>query len=694
MNGGYTLVICEKPDAAMKVADAMSDGKASSSTVEGVTVFRLERDDREYVVCAAQGHVYSVSDPLDERQVYPVFDVEWYDRGLVEKGASRTARRISVIRKLAREATGFVNACDYDVEGETIGFNILRYACGGKEAGAKRAVFSTLTKDELVHALDFADVQESHGLAVAGRARHFVDFIWGVNLSRALSQSVVTAGHRYRVVSVGRVQGPTLNFVVERERQIREHVPEPFWTVKGTFEKGRRRFVAPYSKEKLNKKSDAERVKGECSGKVGVVTKVVEQSFEMAPPPAFNIGDLQKEAYRLFGYSPSLTLRVAEGLYLSALISYPRTGSQKLPVSIDYRKVIRGLALTKGYSVHAGALLKRNLRPVQGSKDDPAHPAIHPTGERPRSPLGSRESRVYDLVVRRFLSAFAPAAKKESILVDISVNGHVFKLTGRRTIYLGWLEYYAPYGGSADAEIPSIDEGDKLAVLAVDVEEKFDRRPPRYNQSSLLEKMETEGIGTKATRADVISTLVERGYIGGESLVATDLGFSVVEAMKRYAPEIVTTGLTKSVEERLEAIEGGKGYEKGLVRDTVRLISSQLINLYQNESDLGREIASAATVAASARYEIGPCPVCKSGRLRVIRSRKTGKRFAGCTNYATGCKASAPLPQKGTLKPAAKPCGYCSWPVVYVITRRSPWRLCINPDCKSKGGKKGEVSPV
>ncbi|MDG7016266.1 MAG: DNA topoisomerase I [Nitrososphaerota archaeon] len=694
VSDGYTLVVCEKPDAARKVADALSGGMAVGSTVEGVTVFRFERDDGDYAICAAQGHVYSVSDPLAERLVYPVFDVEWYDRGLIEKKATGSGRRIAAIKKLAGGATKFVNACDYDVEGETIGFNILRYACGEKEVAAKRAVFSTLTKEELVAAFSAAKVQESHGLATAGRARHIVDFIWGVNLSRALSQSAAVVGLRYRTVSMGRVQGPTLNFVVEREREIQEHVPKPFWVIRCTFEKGGKHIVAAYSKERLDKKSDAERVEKECARKEGVVTKVVEKSFEVAPPPPFNVGDLQKEAYRLFGYSPSRTLQVAERLYLDALISYPRTGSQKLPVSIDCRKIISGLASTKEYSGLAATLLRGDLRLVQGSKDDPAHPAIHPTGERQRGPLDGQEGRVFDLVVRRFLSTFAPPAKKEGVSVSISVGRHSFKLGGRRTVYPGWLEYYAPYGGGADVEAPSIREGDRLSVLVVDVEEKFDQRPPRYNQSSLLEKMESEGIGTKATRADVIATLVDRGYMGGESLSATDLGFSVAETMKRYAPEIVTTGLTKSVEEKLEAIEGGEGGEKELVRNAVRSISSQLINLYQNEAEVGREIDSAATAAASSKRELGACPVCKSGRLIVIRSKKSGKRFVGCTNYASGCRASAPLPQRGTLKPTTKPCARCSWPVVYVIAGRPPWKLCVNLNCPSKEGKKHEVPAV
>ena len=222
----------------------------------------------------------------------------------------------------------------------------------------------------------------------------------------------------------------------------------------------------------------------------------------------------------------------------------------------------------------------------------------------------------------------------------------------------------------------------------MDVEEKFERGPPRYNQSSLLEKMERENIGTKATRADVISTLVERGYVEGSSMRVTDLGLAVIETMEKYAPAIVTTKLTREIEERLEEVEGEAEGNAELVRETVRSIAQQLVGLSANEDMVGREIdaALAATVATS--HVLGRCPICKSGQLRMIRSRKTKKRFVGCSNYSSGCRASAPLPQKGTIKTTPKACPHCSWPVVYVMGGRTPWRLCVNPTCPAKCGRK------
>ncbi len=652
--------------------------------VDGTPVFRFLRKGEEFVVCSAQGHVYGVSDPAEERSVYPVFDVEWYPSNLVDEDSANAARLISAVRKLAAGASKFVNACDFDVEGETIGFNLLKYACGGKEEGALRAKFSTLTEGDLVRAFDELRPQEGHGLAKAGRARHAIDFVWGVNFSRALSQSAVSSGHRYRTVSVGRVQGPTLGFLVQREREIREFVPLPYWKVSGLFERGGRKFSADYSKDKIREKRAAESIRDDCAGKDAAATAVRRSMVQVGPPVPFNICDLQKEAYRAFGYTPSRTLQIAERLYLGALISYPRTSSQKLPPSIGYRRIIQGIGRAPEYSTLAAELLKIEPKPVQGAKSDAAHPAVYPTGERPKRLLDSSESALLDLVTRRFLAAFGMSARRELVDVTLSVSGHEFGLGGVKTVFPGWMRYYGKYASHRDVELPAISEGDSFRVVDVLVDQKYEQRPSRYNQSSLLEKMEKEEIGTKATRADIIATLVGRGYVAGESMQVTDLGLSVIETMAKYAPSVIGTKLTRDIEEKLEAVEVGSEGEAALLRETVRSIARQLVELSANEEEVGKEIDSALAATALKSFVLGKCPICKKGDLRVIRSKKTKKRFVGCSNYASGCRASAPLPQRGTVKATSKACVHCSWPVVYILGGGRPWRLCVNPGCPGK----------
>jgi len=686
----YTLVICEKPDAAKRIAEALKDDGLDQVKYGNITVYTLRNGGRGYVVCSASGHLYTVEDPSKKRGVYPVFDVEWFPIDISER--SQTAsKRIEVIRKLAEKADSFINACDFDLEGETIGYNILKYACGGVQDRALRAKFSTLTVEELRESFRGTRVGLGGGLAKAGRARHVVDFIYGVNLSRALSEALYSTGRRYRVVSIGRVQGPILSYVVDREVEIRTFIPTPFWSISAVLEKDGVRFKAGYEKRRVERLAEVEAVKRSCVGRRGVVVKVARSTYHQPPPTPFNIGDLQKEAYRVFGYTPSQTLSTAERLYLDALISYPRTSSQKLPPTIGYRRILSGLRRSETYGEMAGEVLAGRLTPNQGEKDDPAHPAIYPTGELPRRRLEPREAKLYDLVVRRFFAVFGEPALRERVSVDIDIGGYIFKLSGRITLKEGWLKYYGAYSMVEDVEVPRLVEGEELLVVSVDDVEKFEQHPPRYNQSSLLEKMEREGVGTKTTRAEIIKTLYDRGYITGESIVATDIAFTVVEAMQRHSPTIISTEMTRRIEMDLERIESGELSEDQVVQEAVDQVFEALRRIKGVEEEVGSEIRRAVADTVRSQNRIGPCPVCKKGYLSIIRSKKTGKRFVGCSGYRDGCRASAPLPQKGTLKKTSRLCQICGWPIIYVKTGRRPWRLCLNVKCESKKGGRRAV---
>lgn len=681
-------MICEKPDAARRVAEALSNGAPEVFRVGGVPAFRLEdAQGRRYVVCAAMGHLYGVSDTVKDRRVYPVLDLEWFPLGATrDDTAHQVSSRIRAIRSLSQEADEFVNACDFDIEGETIGYNILRYACGGREALALRAKFSALTKEEVVEAFKDDRLGSTDGLAKAGRLRHVIDFIWGVNLSRALSESLRT-GYGFRTVSMGRVQGPTLNFIVEKEVDVRMFVPTPYWTVRGSFRRGDAEFEGKYSSSPtVPTKRAAEEVKGACEGHDGVVSLVAQRTFNERPPPPLNLADLQKEAYRLFGYVPSRTLQIAERLYLGAMISYPRTGSQRLP-RLDYRRIFSGIAAMPGYSNLVSEVMARgDVRPAEGRGTDPAHPAIYPTGESGRRPLTFEERKLFDLVVRRFLSCFSEDATRETRSVEILVGGHEFKMEETRVLVPGWLKVVVD-GRPTDAfptTALALREGDRVGVKAISVEEHLRAHPARYNQATLLEKMEREEIGTKATRADTISTLFDRGYVAGETLVPTELGFAVIEAMREHCPQIISTRLTREIEAQLERVEASGESGREFFESTLSSLSAQLDAVRIHETEIAGRMRSSVSEATFGRTVLGGCPVCREGKLWVVRSRKSGKRFVGCTNYARGCRASAPLPQRGTIKAASKPCGSCGWPVVHVRLGWRPWRLCVNDRCPRK----------
>jgi DNA topoisomerase-1 len=677
----YTLVVCEKPDAARRIAQALGDAKESRPA--GISVFDVTSDERHYKVCTALGHLYGLADGTRNRSVYPALDLEWLPN--IKK--PRVARAIKVISDLAKDAVSFVHACDYDQEGEVIGHSILQYACGGKYENALRARFSTLTDDELKES--FANlVKPNSGLAEAGRSRHMLDFIYGVNLSRALAQSLKTT-RRYRNLSIGRVQGPTLAFAVDRELEIKLHVPDPYWTIAAQFEKNGQTFSAQYDRPRVETLVEAKSIVSACAGKDGKVSDVVDSKAVLRPPTPFNIGDLQREAYRLFRLGPGYTLAIAEKLYLRALISYPRTSSQKLPPSIGYGKIISGLSKIGSYGKLTSMLLSRDrLVPNEGRMTDPAHPAIYPTGVAPRQKLSGLEFKVYDLIVKRFFATFGDPAVSRHTDININVNDYIFKAEGRTPVYEGWMIFYRPYVRLEQRELPELHKRDLVTNLVVKMEEKFTQPPYRYNQASLLAKMEQEQIGTKATRADIIATLFKRNYIvsGRGGIEVTDLAFAVIDAMRTFVPAIVSIGLTRSMEEQLEKVEQGSAESILVIEQAVDKLVESLEAFMEKEADIGERIGDAASADSAQAATIGPCPVCKKGQLRIIRSYKTKKRFVGCSNYSAGCKATAPLPQKGLIRTARKSCPECGWPIIGVVfaRRAKQWKICINMQCPAR----------
>ena len=301
-----------------------------------------------------------------------------------------------------------------------------------------------------------------------------------------------------------------------------------------------------------------------------------------------DIGDLQREAYRLFKLGPGYTLAIAEKLYLQALISYPRTSSQKLPPSIGYGKIISGISAIGSYGNLTSMLLsKGRLAPNEGRMTDPAHPAIYPTGVAPRK-LSGLEFKVYDLIVKRFLATFGDPAVSRRTDVAIDVNGHVFKAEGRSPVYDGWMIFYKPYVSLERLEVPELRKGDLVKNLGIDMEEKFTQPPYRYNQASLLAKMEQEKIGTKATRADIIATLFKRGYIasGRAGMEVTGLGLAVIDSMRAFVPAIVSTGLTRTMEEQLELVEQGSAAGVSVIELAVDRLVESLAAFMEKEADI------------------------------------------------------------------------------------------------------------
>jgi len=686
----YTLIITEKPDAANRIASALdAEGKAEKIVENGVPYYVAKRSE-DIVVVPALGHLYTVASAKKRKREYPVFDFQWVPRYLAERGAAQVRTWLKVISKLAENADKFIDACDYDVEGSIIGYSILKYACDNKESLAQRMKYSTLTKEELEKSyteplphLDFALIE-------AGLTRHEVDWLYGINLSRALTMAAKNYSGKYATLSTGRVQGPTLKFLETRERSIKCFVPTPYWSIKAEVKIGDAVFEAEYEKKVIEIKAEADAIIDSCKGKDGETEKIEMKEFQQMPPLPFDLGSLQSEAYRLFRYTPMRTSSIAQRLYLDALISYPRTGSQKLPPAIGYRAILKQLGRIHDYrNLTAELLAKPTLKPIEGKKEDPAHPAIYPTGNLPDRILNSAERNIWDLVVRRFMAVFGEPAIRQSVTVTISINGNHFQLNGRRTLEEGWLRFYKPHVQSEDTLLPPMKEGQKVSVKRVILEDKFTNSPSRYNPSSLLRRMEKEEIGTKATRAGIIQTLHNRKYIREERIVVTDLGFEVVDVLKKYCPTVVSIELTRKLEERMDEIQQGKETRENVLRGAIEILKPVTEKLKEKEQVIGARLSQAIQKARLDERIIGACPICQNGKLVILRSKKTGKRFVGCTNYFEGkCKTAFPLPQRGFVKPLGTVCKSCGWPTLQIWMRaQRPWNLCLNPECPTKTKK-------
>jgi len=582
-------------------------------------------------------------------------------------------------------------ATDYDVEGATLGYTILKYACGDKEKQAKRMKFSTLTAKELRESYNNLLEHIEFPIVEAGECRHFLDAIYGINLSRAMTVAAKRWSGKYATLSTGRVQGPTLKFLVEREKIINSFVPTPFWSIKATVEINGSVFDVEYEQDVIGTRDEAQKIVDECRGKKGKITKIEIRRFRQNPPPPFDLGTLQSEAYNLFRYTPRRTADIAERLYLAALISYPRTSSQKLPATIGYRAILESLSKKSEYRDMARELLdKKELVPTEGKKKDPAHPAIYPTGNLPEKALSGPEKKLWNLIVRRFMAVFGDPALKQSMKVSIDIEGHRFYLRGRQVLKEGWMKFYKPFIRSEEILLPHLEEGQTVLLKMIAVEDKFTKPPARYNPSSLLRKMENEGLGTKATRARIIDMLYSRGYVSGERAVVSELGLDVIDVLERYCPEVISVSFTRELEESMELIQNGKEKMENVLEKAVNRLKPVLENLKKHEESVGQELSEAIRKARMQQRIVGECPECGTGKLTILYSRRTGKRFIGCTGFFKGlCKVSFPLPQKGTVKPAGKRCPVCGYPMVQLrVKGKRPWTFCIRPDCPSKEGKR------
>jgi len=607
------IVIAEKPKVAQKIASIFKGLKLTP--YKKIRYFKGD----DLAVISAVGHVYNLAETKKSYQ-YPVFDIEWKPAYLANKSAAYTKDYVELAQKLAPKAKEVIVATDYDTEGSLIGYNLARFTMPGKPL--YRMKFSSITLPELKKAWE--NLQEfDYNNAFAGEARHTIDWFYGINLSRALMSALKKAG-MFKILSIGRVQGPTLDLVVKREHEIRDFKPEIYYVVKA---KGK---GVEFDYGKRMSKEEAQEVYDRI-GKYATVVDIENKEVEVMPPVPFDLTTLQTEAYRIHGITPAQTLKLAQALYEEGLISYPRTSSQKYPPTLPIRNILSQLEIHQEYAERL--LGKGRLRPVQGKKEDPAHPAIYPTGN--YKPLEGQAKKLYDLIVRRFLATLSPPARKAITTVTIESNGVKLKAKGERILEPGFMEIY-PYV-SLKKELPDFEHGETFPITKKLSKEQT-KPPARYNEASLVKELEKKNLGTKATRAVIVSTLFDRDYLTkeGKHILPTEFGEVVREVLKENVPTILDEELTRSLEKKIEGIQEGKMDKEEVIDEAKEIVYNISQEFKEKEEKIGKELLNAFR-AYSDKQEVLGKHVC-GGNLRLKKGKKN--YYLWCDK----CKEAHPLP--------------------------------------------------
>ena len=623
------LIIAEKPSVAADIARALGGFKRSGDYFES----------SEYVLSSAVGHLLELVLPEE----HDVKKGKWSFKNLpvipphfALSPIERSEARLNLLLRLMKrkDVTGLVNACDAGREGELIFRYIVQHARNKKPI--ERLWLQSMTPQSIREGFEaLRRDKELLPLADAAKSRSEADWLVGINGTRAMTAFNSKEGGFY-LTTVGRVQTPTLAILVEREERIRAFTARSYWEVQARFGAKAGEYPARWFDAKFKKDDDAERkaerlwsareaeaIVAACSGKSGIATEESKPSTQLSPL-LYDLTSLQREANARFGFPARMTLSLAQALYeRHKVLTYPRTDARALPE--DYistvKKTLEELGGAREFAPFAKQILKQgwvkpNKRVFDNSKISD-HFAIIPTLQTPKH-LNEAEQKLYDMVVRRFLAVFYPAAEYLQTTRITRVAEHHFRTDGKVLRVPGWLAVYGRAGGEESENLAPIEQDEKVPVREIAAHAAETKPPPRYTEATLLSAMEgagrlveddelraameAKGLGTPATRAAIIEGLIREDYVHreGRELVPTPKAFSLMFAL--HALHIVELGspeLTGEWEHKLKLIEAGK-----LTREEFMEQINALVKTVVNTIKHG-EIPDVvyATVPA-------PCPKC------------------------------------------------------------------------------------
>ncbi len=651
------LIITEKNNTAKRIASILFDNVEESKKY-GVPFYQ---SNGTYVV-GLKGHIVALDFPQKYNNWKNVPYKALLKAEIVKETTSKNIAKL--LGSLGKEVDQVTVATDYDREGELIGFESLEFIKNANpNVKVNRAKYSAITPQDIKQAFsNLTDIDEN--LAKAAETRQKIDLIWGSVLTRLISIASGRLGSAF--LSVGRVQSPTLRIITEREREIENFVPKPFWEITATFSKKGEEFDAKHV-ERFWEKEKAEKAFSRI-GEEGKVTKFDKKERTENKPIPFNTTEFLREASKFM--SPYKAMSVAEGLYMNGLISYPRTDNTVYPKSLNVKSIASQFK-NSTFSKEAEIVFsQKKISPSRGKKETRDHPPIYPTAVASQDKLGADDWKIYELVVRRFLATLAPNAVWEVKNARIDANGEEFRASGKRLVQAGWRSIYT-YVKTEEYHLPDLEVGEILALLNKDLEEKETKPPGRYSTSNLIKIMESKGLGTKSTRHETIKKLYGRKYVFGNPPRPTQTAYAVIEALKNNAETITLPEMTARLEQDMDNIAEGKEEEDKVVKKSAQFLDEILssIDLNKLSKNLREEVRKDKI--------IGKCPEC--GKELVIRRTKgkNPKRFVGCSGYPN-CKFTLPLPQKGDIHPTKDECDEHDIKKIKIKTKKGYWEVgCV-----------------
>ncbi len=640
------LIIAEKPSVANDIARALG----------GFTKHDEYYESDDYVLSSAVGHLLEIAAPEE----YEVKRGKWsfanlpvipphFDLNPIAKSESR----LKVLTKLLKrkDVDRLINACDAGREGELI-FRLIAQHAKAKQP-VQRLWLQSMTpaaiRDGFAHLRSDQDMQP---LADAARCRSEADWLVGINGTRAMT-AFNSKGGGFFLTTVGRVQTPTLSIVVEREEKIRRFVPRDYWEVRaefvcaGGFYEGRW-FDPKFKRDEFDpERRDsrlwslpaADTIVAACHGREGTVSEESKPSTQLSPA-LFDLTSLQREANGRFGFSAKNTLGLAQALYEKhKVLTYPRTDARALPE--DYidtvKQTLDMLKESNNYLPHAKQVLdkgwvKPNKRIFDNSKISD-HFAIIPTLQAPKS-LSEPEQKLYDLVVKRFLAVFFPAAEFRVTTRITEVAGHHFKTEGKVLVEPGWLQVYGRDAAGDDANLVPVKKDEKVKTDKIAAHQLTTKPPARYNEATLLSAMEgagklvddeelreamaAKGLGTPATRAAIIEGLLGEKYLvrEGRDLIPTAKAFQLMTLLRGLdVKELTAPELTGEWEYKLSQMERGNLPRDAFMQEIARMTQTIVKRAKEYDSD---------TIPGDYATLQTPCPNC-GGQVK-----ENYRRFA-CT---------------------------------------------------------------